>query len=67
MRHNFKVGDLVEPRSSWARRIIWEAGFGERAVPEHGLVTALMGGEILRVYWADGRPRPINSRLLRKL
>ena len=68
MTHKIQVGDLVEPKGSYAKRILWESTQRTRPAPNHGLVTNILSDQIVRVLWDDMRwDRPVNVRLVRKV
>ena len=68
MTHKIQVGDLVEPKGSYAKRILWESTHRTRPAPNHGLVTNILGDQIVRVLWDDMRwDRPVNVGLVRKV
>ena len=58
-----KVGDLVRGRARPQRVMI----LSPKAPKGIGLVTKRVGLEIVYVLWGEGKPKPINMRLLEKV
>ena len=54
-----KVGDMIRAKSGISLMIELPTGIG--------IITRRVGKEIAYVFWGDGKPKPINIRLVEKI
>ena len=56
-----KVGDLVKSKSGINSMIMAELPRGL------GIITKRVGKDIAYVFWGNGKPKPINIRLIKRI